>query len=302
VKSRRRAYGGFVLDTQNFPPRGLQFKKIYQNSKLNQPFGIKAGDILLEVDGEKVGQGLPLYQRFMGKIDDKIELKILSDGEEQEVIIKGLSYWENYSMYYDNWVKERQQKVDKLSKGKFGYLHIRSMNNNSYERFVQDVFAENYDKEALIIDVRNNPGGYIHDRLVEVLTKSPYAQTAPRFAGGKKFKTPARVWEKPVVLLINENSFSDAEIFPNLFKELKLGKVIGMPTSCSVIGTGHVYFMDGSSMRMPSNGWYSLENENMEGNGAEPDIYVEPTPKQVIADDDVQLQRAVKELKKELKE
>ncbi|MDN5354591.1 MAG: tricorn protease [Candidatus Cloacimonadota bacterium] len=302
VENRRRAYGGFVLDTQNFPPRGLQFKKIYQNSKLNQPFGIKAGDILLEVDGHKVGKGVALYPLFMGKVGEKIDLKILSDGVEKNVSIKGLSSSENYSMYYDDWVKERQQKVDQLSNGKFGYVHIRAMNNNSYEKFVQDVFAENYDKEALIIDVRNNPGGNIHDRLVEVLTKSPYAKTAPRYAGGKKFKTPGKVWEKPVVLIINENSFSDAEIFPNLFKELKLGKVIGMPTSGSVIGTGHVYFMDGSSMRMPSNGWYNLNNVNMEGNGAEPDIYVEPTPKQIIADDDIQLQRAVEELKKELEE
>ncbi|MDY6915406.1 MAG: S41 family peptidase, partial [Candidatus Cloacimonadota bacterium] len=300
AKHIQRAYGGFILDTNDFPKRGIRIKKVFQKSKLTQPYGIEAGDILLEVDGEEVGKGKSIYNTFSNKVGKKINMKFLSGGETKEIAIKGLSYRENYSMYYDNWVEERREKVEKLTDGEIGYLHIRSMNNSSYERFLEDLFAENYDKKALIIDVRNNPGGYIHDRLVEVLTKTSYAKTAPRSAGGRKYKTPGRVWEKPIVLLINENSFSDAEIFPNLFKELHLGKVIGMPTSGSVIGTGQVRFMDGSSMRMPSNGWYSLEDENMEGSGVEPDIYVEPTPKQVIEDYDVQLQRAVEELYKEL--
>jgi tricorn protease len=103
-----------------------------------------------------------------------------------------------------------------------------------------------------------------------------------------------------MALLINENSFSDAEIFPTLFKQLKLGVVIGMPTSGSVIGTGHYRFMEGSSMRMPSTGWFTPTGKNMEGNGAIPDIFVDPTPQQVINDDDVQLKRAVEELLKTL--
>jgi tricorn protease len=73
-----------------------------------------------------------------------------------------------------------------------------------------------------------------------------------------------------------------------------------MPTSGSVIGTGHTYFMDGSSMRMPMNGWFLPDGTNMEGNGVQPDIYVEPTPKQIINDDDVQLKRAVEEIVKEI--
>jgi len=300
-KTYDTAYCGFELDYKDFPKDGIRIKKVYKKSKLSKPHNIKAGDILLSVDGQEVGAGMDILTTFKNKIDEKIKLGIMCDEGMKVVTVKGLSYWKNYGLYYDNWVEERRQKVEELSNGEIGYLHIRSMNNSSYQKFIQDLFAENADKKALIIDVRNNGGGYIHDWLVEILTKKPYALSSYRHFDGKtKYKNPGNTVDVPMVLLINENSFSDAEIFPTLFKQLNLGKVIGMPTSGSVIGTGHYTFMDGSSMRMPSTGWFTPTGKNMEGNGAIPDIFVDPTPEQVINDDDVQLKRAVEELLKNL--
>ena len=300
-KTYTTAYCGFELDYTDFPQNGITIKKIYKKSKLNKPHNIKAGDILLSVDGKEVGEGLDIIAQFKNKIGEKIKLGIMCDGGMKVVTIKGLSSRENYALFYDNWVEERRIKVEELSDGKIGYLHIRSMNNSSYQKFVQDLFAENADKKALIIDVRNNGGGYIHDWLVELLTKKPYALSTYRgFDGKVKYQNPGNTVDVPMALLINENSFSDAEIFPTLFKQLDLGTVIGMPTSGSVIGTGHYTFMDGSSMRMPSTGWFTPTGKNMEGNGAIPDIFVDPTPQQVIDDDDVQLKRAVEELLKTL--
>lgn len=300
-KTYTTAYCGFELDMQNFPKDGIRIKKIYKKSKLNKPHNIKAGDILLTVDGKEIGEGMDILTHFKNKIGEKIKLGVLCGDGMKVVTVKGLSYWDNYKLYYDNWVEERRQRVEELSDGKIGYLHIRSMNNSSYQKFIQDLFAENADKKALIIDVRNNGGGYIHDWLVEILTKKPYALSTYRhYDGNVKYKNPGNTVDVPMVLLINENSFSDAEIFPTLFKQLNLGTVIGMPTSGSVIGTGHYTFMDGSSMRMPSTGWFTPTGENMEGNGAIPDIFVDPTPQQIINDDDVQLKRAVEELLKTL--
>jgi len=204
-------------------------------------------------------------------------------------------------MYYDDWVSERSDKVEKYSNGRIGYLHVRSMDNSSYRRFFQDLFAENFDKEALIVDVRNNGGGNISDDLIEVLTKKKYAISSSRQFGAKKVSAPGNIWDKPIVLLIDENSMSDAEIFPIIFKELNVGKIIGMPTSGYVIGTYGRDLMDGSSMRLPSEGWYRLNGVNMEGNGAVPDIEVPQSFKQILADDDVQLKRAVEELIDDLK-
>ncbi len=300
-KTYSTAYCGLELDLQDFPKDGIRIKKVFKKSKLNKPHNIKAGDILLSVDGREIGKGMDIIAQFKNKIGEKIKLGILCDDAMKVVTVKGLSNRENYRLYYDNWVEERRIKVEELSDGKIGYLHIQSMNNTSYIKFIQDLFAENAKKEALIIDVRNNGGGYIHDRLVEILTKQPYALSTYRHFDGKmKYENPGNTVDVPMVLLINENSFSDAEIFPTLFKQLNLGTVIGMPTSGSVIGTGHYTFMDGSSMRMPSTGWYTPTGKNMEGNGAIPDIFIDPTPEQIINDDDVQLKRAVEELLKTL--
>lgn len=299
VKRYQQAYGGFTLDYKDLPEKGIRFKKIFKKSKLNEPYGIKPGDILLAVDDVEITPETHVSSLFLDKVGEKIVLTVETADSVVTAELLGLSYQEHYDMWYDNWVDERREYVSELSGGKIGYAHIRQMGRDSYEEFMQDLLALNYDKDAIVIDIRNNPGGWAHDLLLELLTKKHYAYQAPRWLGAKKIKTPA-AWDKPMALVINENSASDAEIFPILFKQFGLGPLVGTPTSGSVIGTGHVSFMDGSSMRMPGTGWYTLDGVNMEGSGAEPDILVEPTPEQLIADDDVQLRCAVEELLNEL--
>ncbi|RLC50876.1 MAG: DNA primase, partial [Candidatus Cloacimonadota bacterium] len=288
-KSYQQAFGGFTLDFKNYPARGIRFKDIYKDSKLFKPYEIKSGDVLISVDGIETGKGKPINSLFMDKIGEKIKLEILSGDSVKTVEIKGLKSWQNNTMYYDDWVEKRRQIVSELSDGKIGYVHIRWMSDRSFDKFWQDFYADNYNKDALVLDVRNNGGGHTHDKILEVLTKRSYALVSRRYFDTVKHKVPHEAWEKPIILLINENSFSDAEIFPRLFKQFHLGKVVGMPTSGSVIGTNPYTLMDGSKMRLPQNGWYELDGTNMEGNGFQPDIFVEPTPEQIIADDDIQL-------------
>jgi C-terminal processing protease CtpA/Prc/Tol biopolymer transport system component len=294
------AQTGMEFDLKNFPAKGIRIKKVYRNAKVNQPFAIKANDVLVAIDGVEIASDKNLSRYLADKVNEKIELTILSGKTEKKVTIKGLTFSQNFNLYYDNWVEERRQITEQISHNQIGYTHIRSMNWSSYEAFLQDIFANNFDKKALVIDVRNNGGGYTHDYLIEMLTKRHYAYNIWRETGEEKIKNPGNVWDKPVVLLINENSYSDAEIFPVLFQEFKLGKVVGMPTGGAVIGTGHVNFMDGSSMRMPSTGWFTLSEVNLENSGAMPDILVEPTPEHIIKDIDIQLERAIVELLKDL--
>jgi len=294
------AYCGFILDDKGYNDTGIRIKKVFRKSKLAKPAGIESGDILVSIDGLPVGTGKELYSQLVDKVGEKLRLGIVSGDSLQIITIKGLSRRENYSLFYDHWVEERSEIVKEASEGRIGYLHIRSMSNRSYEKFIQDIFTDNFNKEALIIDVRNNGGGHIHDKLIEVLTREPYAWVSVREFNSIRQRVPFRIWDKPLVVMINERSFSDAEIFPGVFKDLKLGKVIGMPTSGSVIGTSHHFFMDGSSMRMPLNGWYRDDGTNMEGNGVMPDILIEPTPTQIINDEDIQLKKAVEVLLEQL--
>ena len=219
-----------------------------------------------------------------------------------EADIRGLSYSDHYNLYYEDWVEERREIVNDISDNRLGYIHIRRMNQTSLQQFITDLFAENYDKDAIIIDVRFNGGGNISRQLLDILTREQRAFTTRRGYPDKKFKSPGQIWEKPLILLINENSFSDAEIFPILFRQLNLGKVIGMPTGGGVIGTTPYQLMDGSSMRLPRTGWFTIDGVNMEGTGAMPDILVDHTPEQIILDVDIQLQTAIRILLDELKE
>ena len=296
----KKAYLGALFDLSSYPDAGIRFDKVYRKSSLALNHDIKSGDILLSVDGEKTGKGLPLDELFRDKQGEKIRLEINVGDSIKVVEFKGLSYWDNFQLWYNDWVETRREMVNQLSEGRLAYLHIQGMDYRSYEKFEDELFGENFDKDGLIIDIRANGGGYTHDNILEILTKKQYGWSSSRYGDAVKYPTPINIWDKPIVLLIDEDSFSDAEIFPILFKHLKLGKVIGMPTSGSVIGTGYINFMDGSSMRMPSSGWYEMDKTNMEGKGAKPDILVPMTPEDYINDNDVQLKRAVEELLKEL--
>jgi len=296
------AYTGTIFDYSRIPDEGIYLKKVYRHSSLYQAHGIRTGDLLLRVDGKLITSETPVMELFSDKIDRKIKLEFLTAGGPVEAEIRGLNYGEQYNLYYEDWVEERREIVDNLSDNRLGYIHIRRMNQTSLQQFITDLFAENYDKDAIIIDVRFNGGGNISRQLLDILTREQRAFTTRRGYPDKKFKSPGQIWEKPLILLINENSFSDAEIFPILFRQLNLGKVIGMPTGGGVIGTTPYQLMDGSSMRLPRTGWFTIDGVNMEGTGAMPDILVDHTPEQIILDDDIQLQTAIRILLDELKE
>ncbi|MDA3837569.1 MAG: S41 family peptidase [Candidatus Delongbacteria bacterium] len=290
---------GAEFDYLNRLEKGITISKVYFKSKLASVHGIKTGDILLEVDGEPIERNTDIDMLFLNKVADRIKLKIKSGKKDKIVKIKGLSG--DYNLKYEDWVNDRRKMVDELSGGKVGYLHIQGMDDPSYDKFLDDIFSDNFNKEALIIDVRYNGGGRTHDKLIEVLTKKQYAYSSNRRMDQAEMKkTPSDIWDKPSTVLINESSFSDAEIFPSLYKELKIGKVIGMPTSGGVIGTSPHNLMDGSSMRMPGYGWWRLDGQNMEGNGAQPDIFVKIPFEDKLNDNDLQLKRAVEEMLKEI--
>ncbi len=171
------------------------------------------------------------------------------------------------------------------------------------EEFERDLYAEGYGKDGLIIDVRDNGGGSTADHLLAMLSMEPHAQTQARGwgMGYPQSRRPLYIWSKPIVLLINQNSFSNAEIFAHAVRTLGLGKLVGVPTAGGVISTGSVSFIDGSSMRMPGRGWFIGDTGvDMEGQGAEPDIHVEITPEDEAAGRDPQLSAAVEALLEEL--
>jgi tricorn protease len=200
-------------------------------------------------------------------------------------------------LQYARWVDQRREMVTKASNGDIGYLHIRAMDAPSLRQFQLDL-AANRTKKALIIDQRFNGGGGIDQELLSILAGRQYQYTINRDAG---FQQPRpQNFYGPMVVMENERSASDAEMFPAGFKALGLGKVVGVPSMGAVIGTGAYTLLDGSTIRTPGSGVWTVTSQNMENFGVPPDVFVDNLPGDFIKGRDMQIEKAVEVLKADL--
>jgi tricorn protease len=201
------------------------------------------------------------------------------------------------TLQYEKWVRERRAIVERLSGGEIGYLHIRQMNQPALRRFERELSEYRF-KKAIVIDQRFNPGGGIDQELLQILQQGQYQYTRGR--DSVYLTRPQRAYFGPMVVMQNERSTSDAEVFPDGFRTLKLGKVVGVSTYGAVIGTGAYPLMDGSSIRTPGTGLWNIEGQNLENYGVPPDVYVDNTPADFLKGRDAQLEKAIELLKDEI--
>jgi len=207
------------------------------------------------------------------------------------ITIEPTSEWRMWRLAYREWVASNRRVVERLSSDMVGYLHIPAMNQESVENFRRDLYAEGLGREAMIIDIRGNGGGNTHDQLLASIARPAYAESRDRC--GRSTLEPLGVWQGHLVLLIDENCYSDAEIFAAAWKELGLGPVVGNTTYGAVIGTVNVTLADGTSFRLPGTGWYTLSGANLENTGVTPDIHSGSLPSDTFDRLDRQLDTAV---------
>ncbi|KPL14232.1 MAG: peptidase S41, partial [Bacteroides sp. SM23_62] len=278
-------------------------------SKLN------AGDVILSVNGENVSGDISFWSLLANTTDEKILLAVEdTNGGQREVVIRPTGSLR--TELYNEWVKERRKLTDEYSGGRLGYLHIRGMDIQSFERFERELTAAGHDKEGIVIDVRYNGGGWTTDYLMAVLNVKQHAYTIPRGAdttlsSNKNYRDyypfserlPFFAWNKPSIALCNENSYSNAEIFSHAYKNLGIGTLVGRPTFGAVISTGGIGLIDGSYVRMPFRGWFVKANDmNMDWEPARPDIEVFNSPDHKAKGVDEQLQKACEALLEQLGE
>jgi tricorn protease len=258
---------------------------------------VVAGEILLSIDGVPVDVNTDLTSVLNGRLDRDISLTIRNaEDMDRTFSVRPLSYGSARALLYEKWMADSRARVDELSEGRLAYLHIRAMNMSSFYRFEQELAEIAYGKEGLVIDVRENGGGSTTDHLLTILTQPRHAITVPRggTAGYPQDRLVYARWDKPIVVLCNQNSFSNAEIFSHAIKTLDRGSLVGVPTSGSVISTGSTTIMDVGRLRVPFRGWYLLnDGEDMELNGAVPNHEVWPQPGEWPSGIDKQLDRAV---------
>jgi tricorn protease len=262
---------------------------------------IKEGDFIVSIDGRDLKTTDNYWQYFTLAPGAKFHFLINDKPAKEgawEVAIEPIAGNLNGDLQYARWVDDRRDMVTKLSNGEIGYLHIRAMDAPSLRQFQLDL-AANRTKKALIIDQRFNGGGGIDQELLGILAGREYQYTVNRDAGVRQPR-PQNFYG-PMVVMQNERSASDAEMFPAGFKALGLGKVVGVPTMAAVIGTGSYTLLDGSAIRTPGSGvWLTANGQNMENYGVPPDVLVDNTPTDFVGGRDMQVEKAVEVLKAQM--
>jgi C-terminal processing protease CtpA/Prc len=168
------------------------------------------------------------------------------------------------------------------------------MGAQNQTQFEREAYEFVVGREAMIIDVRFNTGGNIADTLVEWLQRKPHGWLLPR--DGAKEAVPFHTWERKMIVLMNEHSYSNGEIFPNAMRTKGLAKLIGVATPGYVIWTDTLSLVDGTRARMPMTGAYRLDGTPMENLGEKPDIEVRLSPEDWLQGRDPQIDRAIREL------
>ncbi len=260
---------------------------------------VQPGDKLVRVNDEPVEQGRDRDYYFTLPSRDR-ELRLSFDRGGKQVQVKIHPQASLFTNLYDEWIDNNQKRVDEKGRGRIAYGYMKNMGQGELEQFIVDMTQELNKKDALIFDLRYNTGGNVHDEVLKFLAQRTYLKWKYR-EGQLTQQSNFSPADKPIVLLINEQSLSDAEMTSAGFKALKLGTIIGNETYRWIIFTSGVGLVDGSSVRMPGWGCYSLDGKDLEMTGVQPDILVINSFDDKLNGRDPQLDRAIDEIMKQLK-
>jgi len=260
---------------------------------------IKPGDILVKVNDEAVDKKIDRNYYFTVPSRDR-ELRLTFDRNGQMVNIKIHPQATLFTNLYDEWIDNNQKRVDEKGKGRIAYGYMKNMGQPELDQFIIDMTQELNKKDALIFDLRYNTGGNVHDEVLKFLSQRSYLQWKYR-EGQLTPQSNFSPADKPIVLLINEQSLSDAEMTSQGFKALKLGKIVGNETYRWIIFTSGIGLVDGSSVRMPAWGCYTLDGKDLEKTGVHPDILIINSFDDKLNGRDPQLDKAIEEILKQLK-
>jgi len=294
-------YPGFDLAPD--PSGFYKVTHIYRKGPADHDYvKISSGNYIVAVNGHELKTSDNYWKLFNllpgRKFEFTVNSKPSADGA-WTISLEPLTQMAMGNLEYDRWVDDRRAMVDKATNGEIGYLHIRAMDAPSLERFQRDLI-DNRGKKALIIDERFNGGGGIDQELLEILNQRKKYESY-RSRDSVEVPRPVQAFFGPMVVLENERSASNAEMFPEGFKTLGLGKVIGVNTMGAVIGTGSYRLMDGATIRTPGVGVYTANGTDFENYGVPPDIYIDNTPADFLAGHDRQIEKAIEVLKSEMK-
>ena len=259
--------------------------------------GIRVGDVIASVDGRRVAPASNIDELLQHTIGRRVVLGI-SAGADREVVVRPVNLATEKGLAYRSWVEDTRAMVARLSNNRLGYAHMPDMSAQSLEQFFIDLDVENLGRDGVVIDVRNNNGGFVNVYAIDMLARRSYFHMTPRDASPVPSRSVLgqRALERPTILVTNQHSLSDAEDFTEGYRALKLGSVVGEPTAGWIIFTWNTPMMDGSVLRLPRIRITATDGSDMEMHPRPVDVPVTRALGESAAGRDSQIELAVKQL------
>ena len=213
-------------------------------------------------------------------------------------VVKPISLGMERELLYQRWVEQRRKEVDSLSKGRLGYVHIRSMNGSSYRDVYDNLFGLYNDREGVVVDTRYNGGGHLHEDVEVLFSGTKYLDQVPR--EHLVSEQPRKRWKKPSVMLMGEANYSNAHGTPWVYKNQQIGKLVGMPVPGTMTSVWWETQIDPSIyFGVPIVGYIDRNGRYLENQQLEPDVKVRLDYQKLDAGHDTQVEKAVEVLLRE---
>ena len=260
---------------------------------------VKKGCIIEKINGQEISADTDFYALLAGLTGEKVLISLSDGGKQWDEVVKPISDGACGALLYRRWIKQRAADVDRWSNGRLGYVHIESMDDNSFRTVYSDVLGKYNKKEGIVIDTRFNGGGRLHEDIEILFSGTKYLTQVYR--GREACDMPSRRWNKPSIMVQGEANYSNAHGTPWVYKHMRLGKLVGAPVPGTMTSVWWERLQDSSLIfGTPVIGYRTAEGNYLENSQLEPDIYVLNSPEDAANGLDAQLKAAVDELLREL--
>lgn len=291
---------GVIYDF-DFDGPGLKVAEVVKGGPLAKASSaVRSGDIILAIDNQEINADTDMGELLNGLAGHKVLLKVKSaSGNTFEEVVKPITRGAMSKLLYERWVAARAADVDSLSNGRLGYVHIESMDDDSFRRIYTDILGKYNDREGIVIDTRFNGGGRMHEDIEILFSGQKYLTQVVR--GVEVCDMPSRRWNKPSIMIQGEANYSNAHGTPWVYKNRGIGKLVGMPVPGTMTSVNWVTLQDPSMyFGIPVIGYRTADGSYLENKQLEPDIKVANTPERLESGIDDQLRAAVTELLREI--
>lgn len=286
-----------VFFDESYKKDGLKVEEVIAGGPFDiAKSAIKKGDIITEIDGQKIKAGEDYYLMLDNKSNSRVLIGYKNEaGEKFFEVINPISKTKLTTLLYERWVKWQTAETERLSGGRLGYVHIKSMDDESFRKLYSDVLGKYNNCEAIVIDTRNNGGGRLHEDIEAFFTGKKYLTQVIR--GRNSCDMPSRRWNKPSIMIMNEANYSNAHGTPWVYKHTGIGSLVGMPVPGTMTSVTWERLQDESLVfGIPQIGYMTADGSYLENTQLEPDFKVELNPAVVVKGRDEQLEKAVVEL------